>query len=184
MKVKTLNNKEITELCRLLIEQIKISDFKPDLILGIKTGGENIARCIKDIYSDNSIKLDFCEIVRDSTNKKKNFFKDHLRNLPLPVLNLMRIIEAKFFFNKKSRRGIKGLIFPDNIGSYKKILLVDDAVDSGATINIIKSNLKELDAEIKTAVITVTRKDPVEQPDFTIFNDETLIRFPWSIDSK
>ncbi|MDE7407207.1 MAG: hypothetical protein K2M76_02200, partial [Muribaculaceae bacterium] len=64
--------------------------------------------------------------------------------------------------------------------------VVDDAVDTGTSLSIALRKLHELcpQAEIRTAALTVTTPDPVVRPDYTIYNNRTLLRFPWSMDAR
>lgn len=67
----------------------------------------------------------------------------------------------------------------------QNILIVDDAVDSGATLLAVVEAVR-IDmpgAEVRSAVITQTTPSPVITPDYTLYNNRTLIRFPWSMDA-
>ncbi len=68
----------------------------------------------------------------------------------------------------------------------RKILVVDDAVDSGYTLSHVLEAVKAVlpaGAEVRSAVITVTTDDPLVMPDFYLYNDKTLVRFPWAMDA-
>lgn len=186
MNVKTLNLNELNHLCKELSVKIIESNFQPDLILGVKTGGEEIAKLIWNSFQIPIIKIESCLPIRKTSLSKKNILKKFIKYLPTPFLNFLRIFEAKFFFNKNYRNKFISIELPNNIESFKRILIIDDAVDSGATLlNIIKAIKKSNEkALIKTAVITITQNDPLIRPDFTIYNNQTLIRFPWSPDIK
>ena len=69
--------------------------------------------------------------------------------------------------------------------SNKKVLIVDDAIDYGETVLVIKSVLEEQfeNIEVKVAVITKTLKYSYIEHDFCLFKN-VLIRFPWSNDFK
>ena len=66
------------------------------------------------------------------------------------------------------------------------VLVVDDAVDSGATLRNVISALMDISPNnvIKTAALTVTRKSPIVMPDYYLYHDRTLMRFPWSEDRR
>lgn len=198
MKVISLNYDSLNQVCENLFQKIKNSDFKPDLILGVKSGGEYIANKIfsffksencgeelKNSLQSNNISLEFCHPVRVSSKKKKKHFKNYLKLLPTFLLDILRILEAKFLFEGKNRKDFSEIRLPD-LSPYKKILIIDDAADSGSTLDFILTNIRNVnpEVEIRSAVITVTRKDSSFSPDFFIFNNETLVRFPWSIDAK
>ena len=184
MKIITLNNDDLENCCLSLCQQVKTSNFIPDLILGIESGGKPIAEKIHRFLGLNDCELKFCQPVKKNRSDKGKL-KVILKHMPLWALNLLRILEAKMLFNSKLRNDIKEIILPPDIDEFKNILLVDDAVDSGSTIKKIIEEISEKgNAHIKSAVLTVTGKNPLILPDFYLFHNDTLIRFPWSIDAK
>lgn len=74
---------------------------------------------------------------------------------------------------------------PADYSPFKRILVVDDAVDSGATARGILDAIHRLPGQRLTAlaVITVTTPHPVVKVDFALYTNRTLIRFPWSKDN-
>ena len=67
-----------------------------------------------------------------------------------------------------------------------KILLIDDAIDSGDTLRAIAETLRKTnpDTETDIAVVTETTKRPCIRANHTLYRNRTLIRFPWSSDYK
>jgi hypoxanthine-guanine phosphoribosyltransferase len=64
------------------------------------------------------------------------------------------------------------------------LLVVDDAVDSGATLMRVLAELRKLVPDgtvIRSAVVAVTTKTPLIEPDY-VFHRQ-LCRFPWSLDA-
>lgn len=185
MKIITTNNEQLQEICKKLALQIRNSDFKPSLILGIKTGGEKIAKILFNELQLENCDLDFCHPIRKSSLNKKSRFKQILKYLPLFFLNWLRKLEVMIFFKKNLRDDFLSIEFPDKLDKYERILLVDDAIDSGMTIKKIIEGVKSRNSNVllKTAVITSTQKQPIVIPEFYIYN-QTIIRFPWSIDAK
>lgn len=197
MKVTTLINEDFLNTCLELSKKIS-SDFQPDLIIGVLTGGGYVG---KEIYnylkSIQNQKICYIEIKvqRKGTSKKgKGFFKLILKYSPIFLLNWMRIIESIILERKSKKKNPKRegkIILPSTIDSFlrqgnRNILLVDDAIDSGATLNLIKEHIHKNypNSNIKIAVITVTTKTPIINADYYIYNNRTLIRFPWSNDIK
>ncbi len=66
------------------------------------------------------------------------------------------------------------------------ILVIDDAIDSGDTLFAIVETLKKTNpnAKVETAVITETTHHPRIRANYTLYQNRTLIRFPWSSDYK
>ena len=67
----------------------------------------------------------------------------------------------------------------------KKILIIDDAIDTGKTMFIVENSLRKLlpNTQIKTAVISWTIENSIVKPDYYLFKN-CLVRFPWSKDYK
>ena len=186
MRVITLDNTSLETHCESLADKIRKAGYQPDLILGVQTGGAVIAEKVFSILGSKNSRLSFCHPIRKSTSKKKSFLKDHLKKLPRFVLDFLRIIEYKFLFNRNERRNFASIELPSDLSDYKSILIVDDAVDSGATLKALteKINAEYPEMQIKTAALTVTGADSAYMPDFYIYNDKTLLRFPWSADMR
>ena len=184
MQVISLTYEDVKKNCQQLYHKVCLSAFTPDLVLGIKTGGEDLAKLIYKEYKEDECQLRSCSVFRKSSGAKKKIFKNILHLLPNFISDRLRIIEAKLFFTKKKRQ-IEKVNLPQDISSFCKILIIDDAIDSGSTINAVVEAVKKLNpkSDIKTCVITVTKKNPELLPDFYLFNNETLIRFPWSMDA-
>ncbi|WP_312922730.1 phosphoribosyltransferase family protein [Empedobacter brevis] len=165
------------------------------LVVGIKEGGIPIAKMVvKQLQKESSAKIDFVSVTcqRPSTKRKKSnqlikiTLQKSFKILPQSILNRLRIIEYKYLLHKAENNS-REITFPDNFDwkVYDKILVVDDAVDSG---NSLRSVLEKIEQEIiipKTNIISltvvVTNKQSVIVPDYYLYSD-ILIRFPWSLD--
>jgi hypothetical protein len=66
------------------------------------------------------------------------------------------------------------------------VLLIDDAIDTGATIQQARLQLLEQfpGITLRVAVITVTTPHPICDADFCLYHNRTLCRFPWSNDYR
>jgi hypoxanthine phosphoribosyltransferase len=119
---------------------------------------------------------------------KFGIFGKIIKLLPKRVNNVLRMAEAKCLSIAKisKRRLLLTAKQIDVLGNAEKILIVDDAVDSGATLSAVIEAIAKLPGKrnVRTAVITVTASDPAVMPDFFIYNNHTLIRFPWSADAN
>ena len=67
----------------------------------------------------------------------------------------------------------------------KKVLFIDDCIDTGYTLKIIEDHfkLKYPGNDYRIAVATVSHRHPVIQPDYQLYN-RVLLRFPWANDVK
>lgn len=77
---------------------------------------------------------------------------------------------------------IKLFNIPD-LSGYKKVLLVDDIVDSGDTMHAIKENLSAKFPDIEFRVATMFYKDSAKfMPNFKIHKADDWIVFFWDIE--
>lgn len=67
----------------------------------------------------------------------------------------------------------------------RRILIVDDAVDSGESMKKVVETVRGLNprASVRTAAITLTTPAPAVSPDYYLYN-QVLVRFPWSKDYR
>lgn len=181
-KVKTLTGTDFEKHC-MILEEIIAGDFRPDLVIGIRTGGLIVSEII---FKD--CKHDEVYLQRPTTAGKNKMMHRLLKGLPYAILDKLRIVESIVLDKLSSHKPRTDKFnIPDATQNASKILIVDDAVDSGATLEAVVRAIKSSapdDADIRTAVITVTTKSPIIRPDYYIYNDNTLIRFPWSMDFK
>jgi len=177
-KVITLNPEAFDSACKRLEKSVAKSGFIPDMILSIRTGGLYVGESIFPDIPHTSVKLQ-----RPSTKAKRPCLHKLLKILPRPILDRLRIAESLWLERKKQTKPRPSLILPQ-LTEVKRILVVDDAVDSGFTLFTVMDAVKTArpDADIRSAVITQTTISPMIVPDYTLYNNQILIRFPWSMD--
>lgn len=165
------------------------------LVLGVKEGGIILAKKVYQFFADKKslqVDLNFVTCQRPSTKvKKKNkrteqLMKSIFQYTPRIVLNQLRVIEHQLLSGKK-QNPTREMSSEENINysAYSKIMIVDDAVDSGYSLkHIIEFINQQVDqtTEIATLAVVVTQKEPVVKPNFYLYK-EVLIRFPWSLDA-
>ncbi len=190
MNVLELNNIEFSQVCNELGGMVVKSNYCPDLIVGIATGGMIVANEIKN--SGKFERTNFISIIsrRPLTKVKgKIGLEKVLKVFPVWVNNYLRILESNFrqlALKKNSKRTVEMSDESTSlIKAAKRLLIVDDAIDSGITLYSVIERIHEINKslEIKTAVITVTWKKPVLKPDFQVYS-QLLVRFPWSADAR
>lgn len=190
MKVVTVKHEDFLLLCKKLAEQIKASGFNPDLIIGIKTGGSYVADAIAPFFPIAQ-KADVAIRRKSTASKKQPAIQAMVKLLPVCILNCLRILESLITRHRRhaTREGSVSLSAEADsfltIGQ-RHVLIVDDAIDSGATIRKVTDSLsaKYPHCTFRIAVITVTTPNPIAKADFYLYNNNTLIRFPWAIDAK
>jgi hypoxanthine phosphoribosyltransferase len=170
--------------------------FEPDMLVGIRSGGYKVALEMAPYFPSIPLLPFTCR--RPSTKKKQSFIglRNLLHKLPNSITNRLRICEhivltqllakkhSAFTADANELAMIKNHL--QKLGPKPKILIVDDAVDSGATLAAAVSSIKNIapdNTTIKTAVITVTTASPFVEPNFMLYR-YVLCRFPWSLDFK
>ncbi|MDD4050042.1 MAG: phosphoribosyltransferase [Candidatus ainarchaeum sp.] len=144
------------------------------------------------------IKLTYTQIENDCKKiflqlKKENYIPDVILGISVgglfPAIHLSRLLDNKNLFSiavksySKEKRGKIELInFPDKkFLKNKTILIVDEIVDSGKTIQFISSLLKEKykPKDVKIASIYVNKKNCASYPDFYSKTNVDWLIFPW-----
>ncbi len=196
MRVITLRQKEFEQACFRLAKDVALQ-YSPDVIIGILTGGAYLGRIIYDVLNDDGEKK-YVEVAAHRPGHRvrgSGFVKSLFSVLPQCALDGMRILESKIL-EWRSRGKTPGqrqvkVEMPTGVqkkllGGGCRVLIVDDAIDSGATMASVKDYIeREYPGNpVKTAVITVTTASPAVEADFSLYRDRVLVRFPWSNDMK
>ncbi len=197
MQVLTLNKdtfeEHATQLAKIVESDLPSDGF--DAIIGVMRGGAIVCDAFCRHFPSSAYRLRTDVMLqRPSTKRKNGTIAKILKIFPLRVLDFMRIAESRVLSLKRSWTSkqppavslseelsniLKGLKPP-------KILIIDDAIDSGTTIYAIRQTLQVANPEVdvKVAVITVTTTAPRIKADYALYRNQTLIRFPWSNDSR
>lgn len=190
MVVITLDYETFFSKCTDLISKI---DYQPDLIVGILNGGGYVIDEFKNENKFHGVQFELVKLQRSSNIKNNYIVRFFLKLLPYFIANKFRVYESEIAketiktleLDKLLNLGIdfkRKSYFKKNI---KNILIVDDAIDTGKTMFIVKNNLCKLfpNAQIKSAVLSWTIECSIFKPDYYLFKN-VLVRFPWSMDYK
>ena len=183
MRVLTLDM-GVVEWCGRELE-MKAREFDPELVIAIARGGVTLAK-----YMFEDVPHLDVDIHRPSTGWKRKMrsIMRLTRFLPRWIGDELRISEAKRLAKHKPRaivatpEAVKEML--DAAEYATRILVVDDAVDSGATLRAVFDALKDCGAEVRGASIALTRPDPVAFPYYHIFQQLTLVLFPLYSDAS
>lgn len=174
-KVVTLSPEAFAEACC----RLEAATVRPDVVLGIETGGRFVAEAMHA-----SVPHCYVRLQRAATPRKSRL-RGLLSRLPRPVADALRRVESWL-------RGLRRPVsvefhgeLPAELQGKNRVLIVDDAVDSGATMHAVREAVCRAlpDAEIECAAVTVTTRRPLVVPDKVLYNN-VLIRFPWSMDAR
>jgi hypoxanthine phosphoribosyltransferase len=194
--LRTLGQLEFEASCAELMQLVE-QDYAPTLVVGIRTGGLVVAECMIRAASTAMPVLPVtCRRATTGAKSRIPLFRAALATLPQPLVDLLRRVEHRLFIASRAhstRQQLIDLSEVDAIADWtarsdvpSRILLADDAVDSGVTLGTVLRHLRAAcpaGTEIRTAVITQTLAQPVTSPDYSLFHG-TLCRFPWSFDAR
>lgn len=193
-RVVTVTEEGLSALSAQLLAHVRQSDFHPDALIGIATGGLRVV----DAMPAEGLLTMSCTLRRPGTERKQTArcVKQLIRRLPVPVCDAIRIAEDFYLerrpIGEEPPLSDQLLEEAERIGSevraadVQRIALVDDAVDSGTTMarvaGVLTRHLPPT-VDMRTAVLTTTRVPArsAHVPDYTLF-ERTLLRFPWSMD--
>ncbi len=193
--VVSLNREEFDTVCADLMQKVH-QDSRPDLVIGIPTGGSWVAQAMTRA-APTALPLLELTCRRPSTKlKQRSAIKRVVARLPRPVVDRLRQMEHAILTRNAPSLPPAGYQFvaqeleriADWIANARRapsLLVVDDAIDSGATLLQVTDALRNLAPQgttIRSAVITVTTDRPLIRPDYAMFHRQ-LCRFPWSLDA-
>ena len=195
MKVITLTpallSQAAAQLAGIVTDQRKVPYTA---IVGVITGGAVLA----DLMQPHLPPMKRFEILfrRPSTklkDKAPGVFSV-LKHLPLVVSDWLRMAESQYLYlHSRKQRNVSHPALDNDLREFvaslppgSPILLVDDSIDSGATIAGCLEALREVNPgiSITVATLTVTMPNPLVNPDFSLYSGRTLVRFPWSKDYR
>jgi hypoxanthine phosphoribosyltransferase len=166
--------KKVEEYAHELAARIKASGFKPALVVGIESGGHLIGKIVA-----NELYTDF-ETVRVRRKSSKLTHSNAMRRIIGTKRSRIRGLLLNFFFPLMNPRVENASI--GRLDSKYRVLIVDDGVQTGKTMEVVKQILVRKGAKpenIKTAAVNVIGKK--YRPDF--FLTTKRIYWPWSATS-
>lgn len=197
MQVITLNPQAFEEHASRLAEAVAdCGEDRYDAIVGIRRGGSIVCDAfLRHFPTDKAGERFDISLQRPSTKHKGGNLNRLLKHLPYSLLNGMRMAEA---YVLAAHRKIKGPSHTPDVemeeglkkilatNDKARILVIDDAIDSGDTLWAIVDTLRKTNPEatVETAVMTETTLHPRIRSTYTLYRNRTLIRFPWSNDYK
>lgn len=182
MILEEVNMQNIDDYCKRLYQLVK-SDFDYDLVIFVAKGGYLLGKKMAD--------YNHCEFLSIFATRKGNRFKKALRFilklLPKGLIQKLREREVQAGIHRKhSERCVsfdakEYQFFKPTV---KKILIVDDSVDTGSTVSLTVNAIQNFfeGAEVRFASLNVMKNSSV-YPNYYLF-ENVLVRGPWSSDSK
>ena len=151
IKQTHLTGDDIEDNCKKLANQIKNSDFKPEIIVGIQRGGSITAVLLSHLLNIE----DFCTIGIRST-KSDDIHAQRLK----PII-----------YDSFSLQLVPG----------KRVLLTDDIIDTGITLSEAKKELLRYGCKEVKSVTIVCAPASNGKVDFFGKEVKPWVVFPWEI---
>ena len=181
MEYTELSIENVKEKSKELYKKI-IKDYNYDLVIFIAKGSYLIGSELS--------KLNNCELLEIFASRKgsklKKIIKPFLKLIPKKIKIKLRKKEMTSDYHEKNND--RQVSFDEKIYSKyknkKKILLVDDSIDSGNSVILTKEAILNYfkKSEVKVAVFNYMNKASI-RPDYNLYKD-MMICGPWSNDSK
>lgn len=173
----------IDEYCDQLYKKV-ILEYNYDLVIFLAKGSYIIGKTMAEKNN-----CEFIEIFATRSGSKiKKLLKPFLKLIPQKIAKKLR--EKELNSNVHEYKSDRAINYDKNIWTHfknkKKILIVDDSVDTGYSILYTYEAVKNYfdNADIKVASInTFTKSKSVVNVDYCLYED-CLIKGPWSSDSK
>ena len=193
MQVVTLNEEALSKASRDLWSSVERSGFQPTHVVGIVTGGAVVVDRMRASLPRNVRTVNVAMARPGTEIKRRSATSRLLSRLPYAVTDRLRVLEAAVLARRNGSAAEErpADLSPQDAAALgditrtpdARVLVVDDAVDSGRTLAAIAGRLRgDAGADrVKTAVIVQTQPDVVLQPDYRLY-DGVLCRFPWSND--
>lgn len=192
--VRTLDGDSFADACASLLQLVE-KTYRPDLLVGIRTGGLVVAEAmIRATGQQLTIAPLTCRRPGTQAKSQSMALRLLLRALPRQINNLLRVLEVRLLSSRRRRKDVQQSVDRTEAAAIGKstghngamrLLVVDDAVDSGVTLATVMRELRAIcppETEIRSAAITVTLNNPVAEPDFSLYR-HVVCRFPWSFDA-
>ncbi|WP_308009132.1 phosphoribosyltransferase [uncultured Fusobacterium sp.] len=181
MNYLELSETDVRKESRKLAKKIE-KDFNPEVVIFIAKGSYYIGDELSKYFNVSLLEI---HAAREK-NKLKKIISPMLKLIPKNIKKRLRELEIiSGIHNKKNIRNVYMKEKLENkLQNYKKVLLVDDSVDSGNTILAILNYLKKYNLEIKIAALNVFNVSK-EVVTINYFNyEDIMLNGPWSNDSK
>jgi hypoxanthine phosphoribosyltransferase len=192
--VHNLDAGKFDSACAALMHQV-LSAFRPDLLVGIRTGGLVVAEAMARASPAIPVLPLTCRRASTGVKSRIKLLPTILATLPRPAVDGLRWLEHRLLSARRRTPGTVQQIDHAEAATVRRylaqgtaspnVLIVDDAVDSGVTLATVLRLLREAsppNTQFRSAVVTVTLADPLVEPDFVLYRG-VLCRFPWSFDA-
>lgn len=184
MKCVSLSLEKLREESRNWARSIN-KNYSPDLIIFVAKAGFIIGY---EFSKEMKVPMIGIKTVRETGNNVKSIIAPVFRKLPDFIRNILISVELKLGVHERNNKRIADFLNMEEVKLYKyakTILVVDDSIDTGASILAVKKCISQEfpEAEIKIAGLNVWDKSRSKVSiDFALYIN-TIIKSPMSKDS-
>ncbi|WP_298459329.1 phosphoribosyltransferase [uncultured Cellulomonas sp.] len=190
-----MTQRELRVMCAQLAERIR--PYDPDLVVGIATGGADVAVAIAESLGGPRVAI--VKSQRPGTLVKQSRpVAGMLAALPERLANHARWLEVEYrelaYYLHVRRHGsdqsepqsriVDPEALAETVAEASRVLVVDDTLDSGQTLRGVVDAVREANpaADVHTAVLATTWRRPPVHPDY-VLKPRLLLRLPSSFDA-
>jgi hypoxanthine phosphoribosyltransferase len=178
--IREVHLDELGKVARQLCQEVACDSFQPDCLVYLETGARLLAVEFCNYFDVGGLAL---TIQRKSMGLKGRLAW-FLACLPKAARDALRRLEGLSTCKRpQSRRTL--VTFPTVDLSNKRVLIVDDAVDTGTSARMARDWAAGMGArpqDIKIAAVTSTTSLANDLVDYCLYRE--MCRFPWSSDSE
>lgn len=182
MNCTELSLENLKNECEAWAREIS-KEFVPDLLIYVANAGYPIGKAMQNVFDAPMIGI----IAQRKGNKLKAKVGKLFKHMPSFIRNTLIKAELKSgVHGKQIERNIKWLDETSPFTNVKKILVIDDSVDTGVTLDKVKEEVQKAftDSDVRLAGLNVWDKSKdVVKTDFVLY-ENTIIKAPMSKDSK
>ena len=179
-RIRSIRLHELHALAARLVTRVIDSGFQPTCIIYVERAARLLAASACAQLSIGAVPL----VIQRKPDGGKGRLPAWLATCPVWLKNLLRHVEARLVWRRAS--GKRHFSHPPCVDlSGCRVLLLDDAVDTGSTVRMARAWALEQgaqDSDIRVAALTVSTSLGVDAVDFTLYRQ--MCRFPWSSDSN
>jgi hypoxanthine phosphoribosyltransferase len=192
LKIVTLGPAEFDASCAELCDLILNDGYIPTHVVTVASGGTNVGSVFARLLPDSTAFMDVALSRYNASIQNLTRPSGLHAHLPYCITNQLRRLEhwlRGLVFDEKRAREKVDRITPEwanlqSIDAGARVLVLDDAVDSGVTLAIAMKAVRahaSPEVEIRSAALSTTWQEPLVKPTYSLYRG-VLCRFPWSND--
>lgn len=169
---------ELPALAERLAAEVRVRGFTPDVVVYVETGARLLARELGRVLVKPFVPI----TVSRGGRGLKRLLAGVAARLPVGVRDWLRKVEERSHIHRLTKR--RASFDHASAVAGRRVLLIDDAADTGRTIEVARAMLVSCggaSGDIMTAVLAATTPRAQRAVDVYLFTRNS--RMPWSADS-